>query len=541
MNRDALGPLLDTVKQRIAQFEANSVNARLWAHDPSLWTEDLAGQAEVKIRLGWLDLPNTSRNLADEVTAFASEVKDAGIKKVLLLGMGGSSLGPETMGLTFNIPPLSFSILDSTNPAQVAEAEKNFPPDETLYIVASKSGGTAETMSAFYYFWEKSGGDGSHFVAITDPGSNLEKMAIARKFRKIFMADSTVGGRYSALTAFGLLPASLMGIDANKALDSAALMMREAKKDIDNSALYLGAVMGEAALNGQDKLTFITDSAFESFGAWAEQLIAESTGKEGKGIMPIDGETHLPAEKYGDDRLFVYLRQDGEHDNFIKELEEQNQPVYEILIPDTYSLFTEFYRWEFATAIACHILGVNAFDQPNVEAAKIEARAQIDAYNQKGVLDEGQPVWEQDDVKLYADIEITEASLNSALDAFLAKGQEGDYVSLQAYLPRNERVGTSLQKIRKAIQEKTGLATTLGFGPRFLHSTGQLHKGGANNGIFIQITADGVTDIDIPTQGMSFGTLERAQVLGDYAALLANGRRVLRIHLRGLNLLSSLE
>ena len=531
--------LLAPVTKRIAQLEADSVKSRLWANDPTLWTTDPAGQDEIKKRLGWLNLPDTSRELAKESMAFAKEVKEAGIHKTLLLGMGGSSLGPEVMSLTFQSSPLpegeglgvrAFAILDSTDPTQVAEAVKNFPPEEALYIVASKSGGTAETMSAFHYFWEQSGGDGSHFIAITDAGSNLEKLAKECNFRKIFRADSNVGGRYSALTAFGLVPAALMGIDANQALNAAEKMMSDTK-----DALFLGAIMGEAFLAGRDKLTLITDSAFESFGGWAEQLIAESTGKEGKGIVPIDGEALLLAEKYGNDRFFVYLRQDGEHDDFVKQLEEQNQPVYEILIPDTYSLFTEFYRWEFATAIACHILGVNAFDQPNVEAAKIEARAQIDAYNQKGVLDEGEPAWEQDGVKLYADVEVMEASLNSAIDAFLAKGQEGDYVSIQAYLPRNAQTGASLQKLRNSIQEKTGLATTLGFGPRFLHSTGQLHKGGANNGIFVQITTDVDVDIDIPTQGMSFGTLERAQALGDYAALIGAGRRVMRIHLMNLD------
>ena len=528
--------LLAPVKKRMAQLEADSVNVRLWAHDPTLWTIDPAGQDEIKKRLGWLNLPETSREVAKEAMAFAKEVKDAGINKTLLLGMGGSSLGPEVMGLVFGVQPSVFSILDSTDPAQVAEAAKDFPSSETLYIIASKSGGTAETMAAFYYFWEQSGGDGSHFIAITDAGSNLEKLAKERSFRKIFRADSNVGGRYSALTAFGLVAAALMGIDAEKMLDSAKKMM-----DDTEESFYLGAIMGESFLAGRDKLTIITDPAFASFGAWAEQLIAESTGKEGKGIVPIDGEALLPAEKNSDDRLFVYLRQDGEHDEFVKQLGEQNHPVVEIPISNLYSLFSEFYRWEFATAIACHILGVNAFDQPNVEAAKIEARAQIDAYNQKGVLDEGQPAWEQDGVKLYADVEITEASLNSAVDAFLAKGQEGDYVSIQAYLPRNEQTAASFPKIRKNIQDKTGLATTLGFGPRFLHSTGQLHKGGANNGIFIQITTDVDIDINIPTQGMSFGTLERAQVLGDYAALLASGRRVLRVHLPSLEELHILE
>jgi len=570
-----LNVLLAPVKKRIAQLEADSVNARLWAHDPSLWTDDPAGQAEVKIRLDWLNLPETSRELAREATVFAKEVKEAGISKVLLLGMGGSSLAPEVMSLTFNLKPETFAILDSTDPAQVAAARKNFPPDETLYIVASKSGGTAETMSAFYYFWEKSAGDGSHFIAITDAGSNLEKLAKERNFRKVFRADSNVGGRYSALTAFGLVPAALMGIDANKALDSAEEMMKsctvserrrsdsavadeerlsedpvlrlQAQKqspsaqELANPALYLGALMGEASLQGRDKLTLITDSAFDSFGAWAEQLIAESTGKEGKGIVPIDGEAHLDAAQYGDDRLFVYLRQNGEHDEFVKKLGEQNQPVLEILLPTPYSLFSEFYRWEYATAIACHILGVNAFDQPNVEAAKIQARAQIAAYSQKGALDEGSPIWEGENAKLYANVEITGASLKSTFDSFLALGQKNDYVSIQAYLPRNEQTGVSLQKIRNSIQEKTGLATTLGFGPRFLHSTGQLHKGGANNGLFIQITAEPEIDFEIPTQGMSFGTLERAQALGDFAALQAAGRRALRVHLLSVDTLEKIK
>ncbi len=520
-----LNPILASVKERMVRFSVNSVNARLWAHDPSLWTTVPAGQAEVKIRLGWLDLPKTSRDLAQEAMKFAVAVKNEGIKKILLLGMGGSSLAPEVMSLTFNIKSETFAILDSTDPVQVAEAAKNFPPSETLYIVSSKSGGTAETMSAFYYFWEKSGGDGSHFVAITDADSNLEKLAKERDFRKIFRADSNVGGRYSALTAFGLVPAALMGIDVNEALDSAEEMMSDAK-----DALYLGAVMGEAFLVGRDKLTLITDAAFDSFGSWAEQLIAESTGKEGKGIIPIDGEAHLDAEKYGDDRLFVYLRQTGEQDEFVKQLEEANHPVYEIPITDHYSLFTEFYRWEYATAIACHILGVNAFDQPNVEAAKIQARAQIVAYSEKGKLDEGKAFLETENVKLYANVKITGANLKSAFDSFLVLGQKNDYLAIQAYLPRNRETSASLQKFRRSLQEKTGLATTLGFGPRFLHSTGQLHKGGANNGLFIQITVEPELDFEIPTQGMSFGTLERAQVLGDYAALAGAGRRVLRIH-----------
>ncbi len=527
-----LGPLQASVKETLAQLEADSVATRIQEHDATLWTDDPDGQAEVKIRLGWLDLPETSRALAEEATAFAQEVKAAGIKKVLLLGMGGSSLGPEVMARTFNISPETFSILDSTDPAQVAETAVNFPPSETIYIVASKSGGTAETMSAFYYFWEQSGGDGSHFVAITDPGSNLEKMATERSFCKIFRANSNVGGRYSALTSFGLVPAALQGVDLTKALNRATRA---------NGGMALGAVMGAAALAGRDKVTILTDDAFSTFGTWAEQLIAESTGKEGKGILPLEGEPAMSAEKYHADRLFVYLRQDGSHDEFIAQLRSAGQPVIEIPTSDHYSLFTEFYRWEYATAIACHLLGVNAFDQPNVESAKVMARAQIAAYNQNGTLDEGTPFLETEAAKVYANVEITGTDLKSAFDVFLAQAEVSDYISIHAYLPRNAEMQTVLDSLRLSIQQKTGLATTLGFGPRFLHSTGQLHKGGANNGLFIQITTDAASDIEIPTQGMSFGTLERAQALGDYAALDASGRRVLRLHVASINYLGELD
>lgn len=453
--------------------------------------------------------------------------------------MGGSSLAPEVMARTFNIQPETFSILDSTDPGQIAEVRELFPPEETLYIVASKSGSTAETMSAFHYFWQESGEDGSRFVAITDPGSNLEKMATERNFRKIFRANSNVGGRYSALTAFGLVPAALQGINLTEALDRVARSKGDALSE-SKGGMALGAVMGAAARAGRDKVTILTDDAFSTFGTWAEQLIAESTGKEGKGILPIEGEPEMPAEKYHADRLFVYLRQDGAHDDFVAALKAVNQPVLEIPIPDSYSLFTEFFRWEYATAVACHLLGVNAFDQPNVESAKVQARAKIDAYNESGKLDEGAPVLETEDVKIYTNLEITEASLNSAFDAFLAQAEVSDYISIHAYLPRNAEMQKILDNLRLSIQGKTGLAVTLGFGPRFLHSTGQLHKGGANNGLFVQITADSQKDIDIPTQGISFGTLERAQTLGDFAALDASGRRVMRLHLRAADVLARL-
>ncbi|NOY97753.1 MAG: bifunctional transaldolase/phosoglucose isomerase [Chloroflexi bacterium] len=538
-----LGPLQDSVKAQMSRLAADSVNARLWAHDPTLWTDDPAGQAEVKIRLGWLDLPQTSRQLAAEATAFAAEIRAAGIRKVLLLGMGGSSLAPEVISRIFrSSDPLTFSILDSTDPAQVAAAAESFPPGETLYVVASKSGGTAEVMAFFNYFWQQTGGDGSRFIAITDPGSPLEKLAGEKGFRRVFTANPNVGGRYSALTAFGLVPAALMGVDLGRLLDRAAWMAAQCGEGMAaarNPGLALGAVVGQAALEGRDKLTLVIDAGFRAFGSWAEQLVAESSGKDDRGILPVEGEAVGAPEVYGDDRLFVYLRQDGEQDAAVAALQKAGHPVLVYQLGDAYDLGAEFYRWEFATAVACHIIGVNAFDQPNVEDAKVRAKQQIAAYNQKGALDEGQPAWEGDGVKAFAQVAISAADLSAVLGGFLSGARAGDYVAIQAYLPRNEAVAAVLDDLRTAVRAKTGLATTVGFGPRFLHSTGQLHKGGPNNGLFLVITAEPETDFDIPAQGLTFGTLERAQVLGDYEALTARGRRVLRLHLPSVGGLSA--
>lgn len=522
-----LGPLAASVSKRIAQLEKDSVPKRLWDGDPTLWTTDPDGQAEIEKRLGWLRLPETSKPLLAGLTEFADQVHNEGINRVLLLGMGGSSLTPEVLSLVFaddgeesaqGKPCLS--ILDSTDPAQVAQAAQDFPPDKSLYVVSSKSGGTAEVLAALEYFWELSGGDGSRFVVVTDPGTPLEALAKERGFRKVFNADPNVGGRYSALTVFGLLPAALLGLDIKRLLARAAWMMEQSARDVPaarNPGLTLGAVMAESALVGRDKLTILADAPLIAIGSWLEQLIAESSGKEGLGIIPIDREPLGDVSVYGDDRLFVYLRQDGEHDKFVTQLRASGVPALEILIPDSYSLFTEFYRWEVATAVACHILGVNAFDQPDVEDAKIRARAQISAYQENEKLADGEYVLLKD--------------AKAALKGFLEAAVPGDYVAIAAFLPRNEAVIDELQNLRVAIRDVTKLAVTLGFGPRFLHSTGQLHKGGANNGLFLQITADPVEDIEIPTQGLSFGTLEQAQAMGDYEALVARGRRVLRLHL----------
>ena len=522
-----LGPLAASVSERVTQLEVDDVPTRLWDGDPTLWTTDPAGQAEVKKRLGWLRLPETSMPVLPELRDFSDLVHYEGIKRVLLLGMGGSSLAPEVLSFVFaSSEPAAaegkpcLSILDSTDPAQVAQAAEQYPPDKSLYVVSSKSGGTAEVMAMLDYFWELSGGDGSRFVAVTDPGTSLEKLANERAFRKVFNANPNVGGRYSALTAFGLVPAALLGLDVKRLLARAAWMMAQTAPDVlaaRNPGLVLGAVMAEAALAGRDKLTILADAPLVTIGSWLEQLIAESSGKDDKGIVPVDREPLGEVSVYGQDRLFVYLRQTGEYDENIAALQAAGQPVLEIPVPETYDLGAEFYRWEFAIAVACHILGVNAFDQPNVEDAKKRAKARIADYQEKGKLEEGEFVPLKD--------------AGPALLKFLNASKDGDYIAIAAFLPRNAEMIAALQDLRVAIREKTKRAVTLGFGPRFLHSTGQLHKGGANNGLFLQITADPLEDVDIPTQGMSFGTLELAQALGDYEALTARGRRVLRVHL----------
>lgn len=528
-----LGGLDASVKERVANLEKQNAVERMWSIDPSLWTDDPAGQAEIRIRLGWLSLPETSRAALPEITDFAAQVHAAGLTHFLLLGMGGSSLAPEVMSRVFS--PFStgaggegglrFAILDSTDPGQVAETAAKFPLDKTLFIVSSKSGGTAEVSAMFDYFWAKAAeafgeNAGKHFIAITDPGTSLEKLARERGFARIFNADPLVGGRYSVLTHFGLVPAALMGIDIEKFLARAGWMSAQCKPDVPagrNPGLVLGALMGQAALEGRDKLTIVADNGLEAIGSWLEQLIAESTGKQGKGIVPIDLEPLGKPSDYGQDRLFVYLRKSGEHDSALHALQSAGQPLVVFDLSDPYDLAAEFYRWEFATAVACAVLGVNAFDQPDVQDAKDRTKAKIAEYKATGAVSPG----------TFTSVEDAPA----ALEAFLASAKSGDYIAINAYLRRNPAMEAALTELRLKLRARTGCATTVGFGPRFLHSTGQLHKGGADNGLFLQITADSTSDFDIPGQGMTFGTLERAQALGDYEALAARNRRILRIHL----------
>jgi transaldolase/glucose-6-phosphate isomerase len=533
-----LGPIAESVSKRIAQLEADSVSARLWKHDPTLWATDPQGQAEVEKRMGWLDSPEKARELLPEYRAFADEIHREQIGRVLVLGMGGSSLTAEVLSslqAAANVEaPVSLAILDSTDPEQVSLASGNFPPEKSLYIVASKSGGTAEVMAAFDYFWKLSNGDGSRFVATTDPGTSLETLARKNNFRKIFSSDESVGGRFSALTDFGMVPAALMAMDLDRLLDRAAWMKQQCGVLVPtarNPGLALGAVLGEAALAGRDKLTILADAPLSAFALWVEQIIAESSGKHGKGILPVPLEPIGEPGVYGKDRIFAYLRQTGELDQNLKALRNEGHPVIEFAIPDLYEIGAEMYRWEVATAIACSILGVNAFDQPNVETSKKITKAKIADYQKNGRLDEGKSTLTTDGFSVFASSNVSGNTLAEVLKTFLAQAQPKGYVAVNAYLPRGEDMIQSLQDLRVAIRSKTGNAVTAGFGPRFQHSTGQFHKGGPDNALFLVITAEPAADFDVPTEGLTFGTLIRAQALGDYEALIGAGKKVLRVHL----------
>ncbi len=516
----SISPLADSVARRLATLEKNSVSARIWQHDPTLWTDDPAGQAEIKIRLGWLDSVNDARKRLSGYTSFAKQVHDEGIDRVLVIGMGGSSLTAEVLSSLLaaaNIEAkLSLAILDSTDPQQVKLAFENYPPEKSLYIVASKSGGTAELMAAFDYVWKLSNGNGSRFVAITDEGTSLVTLAKERGFRKIFNPDPNVGGRFSALTDFGLVPAALLGMDIEKLLASAE-KISSVSKSTYSPGFALGALLGESALAGRDKLTILADAPVPALAGWVEQVIAESSGKNQKGILPVALEPLGTPEIYGDDRLFVYLRNNGELDAGVAALKNAGFPVIELPIANPYDAGAEFFRWEIAISVACHILGINTFDQPDVQDSKLRTIAKIKDFQATGKL---------------ADIDLVDVKdAKAALQKFLAEAKAGNFVTINAYLPRNNDMIEVIQKLRVAIREKTKCPVSAGFGPRFQHSTGQFHKGGPNKGFFIQVVYDAENDFEIPTQGLTFGTLIRAQALGDYEALLAAGRKVIRIKL----------
>ncbi len=463
--------------------------------------------------------------------------------------MGGSSLAPEVLRLTLGIgeidgkPGLDLAILDSTDPGQVTECTNRAPIEKTIFIVASKSGSTSEVHAFMEHFWklaqEKLGDEaGDNFVVITDPSSMLIPIAEERNFRALVISDPNVGGRFSAMVAFGVTPATLMGFDVPDLLTRAQKMALQCKADVPagrNPGLVLGALIADASLNGRDKLGIITDPAFASLGSWLEQLIAESSGKEGKGIVPIDGEPVIIPPSSEKDRLYVYVRQDGTKDGVVKQLRSIGHPVLVIDVPCTKDILAEFYRWEVAISYACMLLGVNTYDQPNVQLSKTLTKDYIKKYHEEGKLDLGEVLWENEKSAVYGktfDGLVEAANLKEVIAKFAAQAGEGDYIAINAYLPRNEKMAAMMEKLRKSIAKQTNRAVTLGFGPRFQHSTGQLHKGGKNNILVLYITAEPDIDFEVPTQDISFATLEMAQALGDLQANFNVGRRGIRVHLK---------
>ena len=539
--------LATDVEKALDDWDQNDKVRRLWQQDASIWTD-----TDENKWLGWLHIAGEQQQTIRRFTNFAAEIRDAGFAHVLLLGMGGSSLCPEVISKSFGriegFPELH--VLDSTDPAQVKSFENKIDLANTLFIVASKSGTTLEPNIFKQYFFARTkevvGEDlaGSRFLAVTDPGSKLRQEAERDRFRKIFLGVPTIGGRYSALSDFGLVPAAAAGIDVAKFLDHTNAMVKACGADVspkNNPGVILGAVLGTAHKQGRDKLTVIASPEIYDLGAWLEQLIAESTGKNGHGVIPVDREATGPLEVYGDDRLFVYLRSeraaDAAQDAAIAELETAGHPVISISVNDVYDLGQEFFRWEIATAVGGSIIGINPFDQPDVEASKIATRKLTEEYEHTGSLPAETPFFETEGIKLFANeenaavLQETEPSLDGYLKAHLDRLKGRDYFALLAYLEMNDEHEELLQQARTVVRDQKRVATCLGFGPRFLHSTGQAYKGGPNSGVFLQVTCDDAKDLPVPGQKYTFGIVKAAQARGDFEVLNERGRRALRVHL----------
>lgn len=550
-----LGGTSDALEHGLEVIQEQDILKRLWKHDHTVWKSK---PDEIANRLGWLHVPAEMKEAVPAIKRFTDEIRESGFQFVVLLGMGGSSLAPDVFKTTFGsaerYPDLF--VLDSTDPGAILNLLEKIDIAKTIFIVSTKSGSTVETLSLFKFMYTKIanavGVDqaGMHFVAVTDPGSNLEELAKKAHFRRIFLNNPDIGGRYSALSYFGLVPAALIGMDIDVLLDRALSVARSSSEEINVNeipAAKLGVALGELAKAGRDKLTFIISQEIESFGDWVEQLLAESTGKEGKGILPVVGEKLAAPHTYGDDRVFIWLHLKGD-DSFAKAFEsliEAGHPVIEIVLGDVYDIGGQFFLWEMATAVAGQRLGINPFDQPNVESAKVKAREMMAAYQEQGQLPAEAPLFKVDGIKVYSiGLGISfpteeEPSLKEIFNGFLGAADPGAYFTVQAYLPDTDKTHQALSVLRHGLRDRTGFATTLGFGPRFLHSTGQMHKGDGGNGVFIQITSEKPVDLAIPDEAgedessISFGVLIQAQALGDRRALQEEGRKVIRFHLEG--------
>jgi transaldolase/glucose-6-phosphate isomerase len=542
-----LAPELDkAVTLSLESWRREAKGRRLWAGDASLWTSSDEGKW-----LGWLGIVAAERGRIEALSSLAEDIRQQNFTHVVLLGMGGSSLGPEVLAQTFGRQSgrPALLVLDSTDPAQIRTVEGQIEPARTLFIVSSKSGSTLEPNILKQYFFESAkravGAEqaGSRFIAITDPGSQLQKIAERDKFRHIAYGIPSIGGRYSVLSDFGLVPAAAMGLDISRLLDETQRMARSCAANVppaENPGIVLGTVLGLLAKSGRDKVTIVASAGIADFGAWLEQLLAESTGKHGKGLIPVDAEPLGSPQVYGQDRLFVYLRLAGEadarQDAAIAEIERSGHPVVHIAVTDRYHIGQEFFRWELATAVAGSLLGIDPFDQPDVEASKNKTRELTSAYERSGQLPPETALIEGVGLTLFADEKNRKAvekggTLVECLAAHFGRIQEGDYCALLAYVERNARHREALQDIRVLIRDRKHVATCLGFGPRFLHSTGQAYKGGPNAGVFLQITCDDPTDLQVPGQKYTFGVVKAAQARGDLGVLAERDRRALRIHL----------
>ncbi len=526
------------VDARLKCWEDENTLSRFWNADPTVWKDKKEDDVELSNRLGWLTLPYEMQNKVADLILFVEEVKNL-FDDVVVLGMGGSSLAPEVFFKTFGkqVGYPALSVCDSTHPDAVKTLNDKLNLERTLFIVASKSGGTTETMSFFYYFYNElkqlTGTPGNNFVAITDPGSGLEKLAAEKQFRKTFLTPANVGGRFSALTYFGLVPAALIGINVKRLLDEAALMHNSCKNGNLNSnpGVKLGALLGELALDGIDKLTFLSSQDISSFPAWVEQLVAESTGKEGKGILPVTDEIFYEPDIYSKDRVFVNLQLKGDETNNrqLKILTEAGFPVINILLNDKYDLGKQFFLWETATALSCAVLKINPFDQPNVQLAKTLANESMKSYKETGKLHEEKSIAEKGSISVFGNVTLFDEAVNSLMKNL----SSNSYVSVMAFIAPDKNTDEALSGLREKLTDKYKIAVTVGYGPRFLHSTGQLHKGDGNNGLFIQITSSAINNIEVPEKGYSFNILISAQAKGDMKALQNSGRNVIRFHIEG--------
>lgn len=517
---------------------------RLWQKDATLWTGDPQTQAAIRNRLGWLHVvADMRRSGVDEINALANAVRAEGYTDCVVLGMGGSSLCPDVCRATFGTAPgwLRLHVLDSTHPRAVQTVEEAVDVERTLFIVSSKSGATGESNAFYHYFWDQVAqaeiaSPGANFVAITDPGTPLDDEATAHGFRHVFRNPADIGGRYSALSLFGLVPMALIGMDVVAFLASAEEMARWCGPEIaasDNPGMVLGAQLATHAQHGRDKLTLVCAPEIATLGWWLEQLVAESLGKQGIGVVPIEGEELGTPEVYGNDRVFVHIAlsntDGGEDEPRLYALGEAGQPVIRLELAEPLDLGQEFFRWEVATAVAGHLLGVNPFDEPNVQESKDNTAALLQTFQDTGALPAEDPAVSAGELSLYG--HYRGETVGEALRGFLDHVGPGDYVALMAYLPQNDATQNRVNTIRDLLRAATRAATTAGYGPRFLHSTGQLHKGGPNTAVCLQLTADIDEDVPIPDAPYSFGTFIQAQALGDMRSLQGHGRRVLRIHL----------